>query len=45
LPELGAPFGLGDRVLVFGRAVAIEVASDGDEQLTETQVAAIAADW
>ena len=45
IPELGEPFGLGDRVLVFGRAVAIEVAADGDERLSEAQVAAVSADW
>ncbi len=45
VPELREPFGLGDRVVVFGRAVSIEVAADGDEQLSEAQVAAVSADW
>ena len=45
VPELGDPFGLGDRVLVFGRKVVVEVAADGEEQLTATQVAAVAANW
>jgi Ca-activated chloride channel homolog len=45
VPELGEPFGLGDRVLVFGRRVVVEVAADGDEQLSERQVAAVAANW
>lgn len=45
VPELGEPFGLGDRVVVFGRKVAVEVAADGDEQLSDAQVAAVAADW
>ena len=45
VPELADPFGLGDRVVVFGRKVAVEVAADGDEQLSERQVAAVAADW
>ncbi|HET9004532.1 MAG TPA: hypothetical protein VFN39_11080, partial [Gemmatimonadaceae bacterium] len=45
VPELADPFGLGDRVIVFGRKVAVEVAADGDEQLSERQVAAVGADW
>jgi len=45
VPELGEPFGLGDRVVVFGRKVVLEVAADGNEQLSEAQVAAVAADW
>ena len=45
VPELGEPFGLGDRVIVFGRKVVVEVAADGEEQLAATRVAAIAADW
>jgi hypothetical protein len=45
IPELGEPFGLGDRVLVFGRAVAIEVSATGEERLTDAQVAAVKADW
>ena len=45
MPELADPFGLGDRVIVFGRKVAVEVAAGGDEQLSERQVAAVAADW
>jgi len=45
VPELGEPFGLGDRVIVFGRRVVVEVATDGEEELAPAQVAAIAADW
>ena len=45
LPELGEPFGLGDRVVIFGRKVAVEVSANGTEQLSEGQVAAVAADW
>ena len=45
VPELGEPFGLGDRVVVFGRKVAVEVAAEGDERLSDAQVAAVAADW
>jgi Ca-activated chloride channel family protein len=45
VPELGEPFGLGDRVVVFGRKVAVEVAAGGDERLSDAQVAAVAADW
>ena len=45
IPELGEPFGLGDRVLVFGKAVALEVTADGEERLSNAQLAAITADW
>jgi Ca-activated chloride channel family protein len=45
IPELGEPLGLGDRVVVFGRAVAIELAADGNERLSDGQVAAVSADW
>ena len=45
VPELGDVFGLGDRVIAFGRAVSIEVAADGDGQLSEAEVAAVSADW
>ena len=45
IPELGEPLGLGDKVLVFGRAVAIELAADGSERLSAAQVAAVSADW
>jgi Ca-activated chloride channel family protein len=45
IPELGEPLGLGDKVLVFGRAVAIELAPDGSERLSNAQVAAVSADW
>jgi len=45
VPELAEPFGLGDRVVIFGRNVAVEVAADGDAQLGDAKVAAVAADW
>ena len=41
IPELGEPLGLGDKVLVFGRAVAIELAADGSERLSNAQVAEV----
>ncbi|MFL5560908.1 MAG: VIT domain-containing protein [Gemmatimonadaceae bacterium] len=45
IPDLGEPFALGDRVLVIGRAAAIELAADGSERLSDAQVAALSADW
>ena len=45
VPELGESLGLGDRVLVFGRAIAVEVAAGGEENLSEAEVAAVSADW
>lgn len=45
VPELAEPFGLGERVLVFGRSVAVELAADGAEQLDDAQVASISAGW
>ena len=45
IPELRDAFALGDRVLVYGRTVAIETAPDGVEQLGDAEVAAAARAW
>jgi Ca-activated chloride channel family protein len=45
LEDLRAPFAIGDRVLVAGRNVSIEVAPDGVEQLAARELAAIVTDW
>ncbi len=45
MPELKDLFALGDRVLVAGRAVAIAIAADGNEQLNERVLADLARDW
>ncbi|MBL8982011.1 MAG: hypothetical protein JNL26_07495, partial [Gemmatimonadetes bacterium] len=45
MDHLAAPFGLGDRVIVAGRAVAIELSATGVERLSADALAAIARDW
>lgn len=45
MDHLAAPFGLGDRVIVAGRAVAIELSATGVERLSAEALAAIARDW
>ena len=44
LPELREAFGLGDRVVVAGRSVAIEIVEDAPE-LTESDMQRISAAW
>ena len=45
IPALKEPFALGERVLVSGRAVAIELAPAGVERLDEAALARVAAEW
>ncbi len=45
VPELGAPFALGDRVLVSGRRLAIEVSATGRATLSDEDRARVASDW
>jgi Ca-activated chloride channel family protein len=45
LPGLPDVLALGDRVIVDGKSVAIEIAESGVEQLSSAQVAAIRAQW
>jgi Ca-activated chloride channel family protein len=45
VPDLRPALAVGDAVRVAGRAVAIEVAGDGVEQLTDAQVASVRSDW
>jgi Ca-activated chloride channel family protein len=45
IPELGDPFALGDRVLVTGASVAIEVSAAGAETLSERDVASLVRAW
>jgi Ca-activated chloride channel family protein len=45
LPELGPAFALGDRVLVSGRRVAVEVSPQGAERLSDAEVAAVRDAW
>ena len=45
LNQLAEPFALGDRVIVAGRAVAIELSPTGAERLTADALATIVRDW
>ncbi len=45
LPELRAPFGLGDRVTVVGKLRAISLADDGASDLSSAALAALATAW
>ena len=45
IPELGDAFALGDRVLVAGASVAIEVGAAGAETLSEREIASVVQAW
>ena len=45
VPELSEPFALGERVKVAGRRVAVELAADGMERMTDAALADFAANW
>ena len=45
LDDLAAPFALGDRVIVAGRAVAVALAADGAERLDAAAMDSLARDW
>jgi hypothetical protein len=45
IPDLKEPFSVGDRVIVAGKDVAIEVAPTGKEQLTDRELASIRDRW
>ena len=45
IPDLASSFALGERVLVRGMKVAIAVAPDGSERLSDAEIAAIVAAW
>jgi Ca-activated chloride channel family protein len=45
LPELREPFSVGERAIVAGRAMAIELTPNGVEKLTERDVALIRNNW
>lgn len=45
IPELGPMLALGDRVIVAGRTLSIEVTPDGAETLGGAELASIAAGW
>jgi Ca-activated chloride channel family protein len=45
IPDLKEPFSVGDRVIVTGKDVAIELAPTGKEQLSERELASIKDRW
>ena len=45
IPELADAFALGERVVVAGRAVAIELSATGAERLDDAALARVAAEW
>ena len=45
LPELREPFALGDKVIIAGHSVAIEITSTGVESLTDREIADLQSKW
>jgi hypothetical protein len=45
IPDLKEPFSVGDRVMVTGKSVAIELAPTGKEQLSDRELASIRDRW
>jgi hypothetical protein len=45
LDGIASVFALGDRLVVAGRSVAIELAADGVERLTSSELDALARGW
>src|SRR5438046_2171202 len=45
IPDLREPFALGEKVIVAGRSVAIEIAPDGAESLTDAELKALQSSW
>jgi len=45
LPELREPLALGDRVIVAGRSVAIEITATGVDSLTDREIADLQSKW
>jgi Ca-activated chloride channel homolog len=45
VPELREPFSVGERVIIAGRAMAIELTPAGEEKLTDRDVALIRNNW
>ena len=45
IPELREPFSLGEKVIVAGRSVAIEIGPDGAESLTDAELRALQSSW
>ena len=45
IPELREAFALGDRVIVAGKSIAIEIGEDGAESMSESQLREIQSRW
>ncbi len=45
LPELREPFALGDKVIIAGRSVAIEITPTGVDSLTDREIADLQSKW
>jgi hypothetical protein len=45
MPDLREPFSVGERVLVAGRSMAIELTPSGEERLTDRDLALIRDRW
>jgi hypothetical protein len=45
VPELREPFSVGERVIVAGRSMAIELTPSGEERLTDRDVSLIRDRW
>ena len=45
IPELREQFSLGEKVIVAGRSVAIEIAANGAESLTDAELRALQSSW
>ena len=45
LPDLREPFSVGERVLVAGRSMAVELTPSGEERLTDRDLALIKDRW
>jgi hypothetical protein len=45
MPELRAPFAVGEQVLVAGKRVAIEVSASGIEQIDAAQLRSLKEQW
>jgi hypothetical protein len=45
MPELRQAFSIGERVRVAGRAMTIELTPDGNEQLSDRELALLRENW
>jgi hypothetical protein len=45
LPELREAFAIGDRVVVAGRSIAVEISPTGVESLSESELRSLQSKW